>query len=764
MQLLHARIAACLLVLFVLCVYAPPVQAKEIEAAAERITAIEVRGNRFVETATILAKLDTKVGDALDRRRLSRDVKQLYATGFFADVRVVGESGEGGLRLVLEVRENPLVGELEITGNDEIAKKDLVPKLKLKPGRIFNDANLVADELSIRRAYLKKGFYQVDIEAKTKTREDGRVDITLAIKEGKITRIKRIRFVGNSAFSDSDLLGEIASKPSDFLAWFTDRDVFQRDRLLADAGLLEQHYQDHGYLDVKVESTIVSLSNDKRWFYLTFDVHEGPRYRVGDIEIQGDLVPSREVLMQKVQLASGEFYSLKLLRQSIQDMTTAVGDEGYAFANVTPLFRRHVNERKVDITFDVEKGREVYVRRIEVSGNAKTEDAVVRRELRQIEGERYAATKVELSKTRLKRLELFEDVRLSMDKTEAPDQVDMKIDLEEKKTGSFSFGAGFSQLEKAFLTAKVEERNLLGKGINTNVTAEVGGKTQNFDIAVTDPYFLNEEFSAQVSAFKQQTRLQDITSFKQNNIGAGVSFGIPLTEQLSYGIGYRITQTNLFDIPDTASLILKSQAGKQTTGEITQVLSLDTRDRIIAPSSGHFEQLRVGIAGVGGDNRFVDTLAGARGYLSLGGDFVLNPIMEGRYIRGFGGRVVPIYRRLSLGGTSSLRGFDFFGVTVRDPLTQDVIGGNKTARASLNLFFPIPYMQTAGFRGVMFTDTGTVADFNETLRLADLRFSAGFGIEWISPVGPVTLTWGFPLRSKPGDVEKVFDFSIGTSF
>ncbi len=760
-----SRWMAVILMLAITVLCALEVQATEINGPAEKVSKIEIRGNQHIETATIMASIHTSTDEPLDRASVSDDVRRLYATGFFTDVKVYREPAKSGIVLIYEVEENPLVGNISILGNDEIPDKTLKPKLKLKPGYIYNQARLAADINTIRREYLKKGYYQIDVKVDSKKLEDGRVDVTFNVHEGVITRIKRIRFVGNETFSDSKLRDELASKEANTLvSWFSDRDIVESKRMGADVQLLEQFYRNHGFLDVSIESTLFTLSPDKQWFYLTFNLHEGIQYRIGQIDLQGDMVPSREILMDSITLEPGEIFSQEKLQKSIEAMNEKVGDEGYAFASVTPLFHRHLEEKTVDLTFDIEKGRKVYIERIEISGNHKTLDNVVRRELRLAEGELFSASKLNLSRKRLKKLDFFDDVRVSLPKGSEPDKVLMKVDVDEKKTGSFSVGGGFSQLEKMFFTAKVNEKNFLGRGLHLNITGDVGSKTKNFNASVTEPYFLGEELSLSVSAFKQQTRLEEIVLYKQNNIGGGVSFGIPLTENVTYGIGYQYVQTNIFDIPANASLILRSQTGKQSTGELTQTIGWDTTDHPLTPHSGHRELLRVGVAGMGGTNRFIESELSTELYVPVGADFTLSPSVKGKYIRGYSGREVPIYRRYSLGGLETLRGFDYYGVTILDPVTGDIIGGNKTVSASLDLFFPFPYMQTVGIRGLVFMDVGTIADFGQTLKFSEMRASYGFGIQWLSPVGPVGLVWGFPIRKKAQDRLQSFNFAIGTQF
>jgi len=742
----------------------------------KKIVSIETSGNRYVESAAILANVRSKEGEILSRKQISRDVRKLFDTGYFEDVHVEGFPADGGIRLVYIVKENPLIAEISILGNDEIPDKKLKPKLEMKPGRVFSESKLRKDRNTIRKAYLKKGYYQVDVVAEKEVRDDGRVNLTLNVSEGDITHIKRIYFVGNEAYSDDVLRGEVVSKQSDLVSWFTDYDVFDRERFGADSQMLQQFYLNNGYVDMKIESARLSLTPDKQNFYLTFSIFEGPQYSIDQIDFQGDLVPSREALEAAVTLAKGDTYSITQLRKTIDALEVAVGDEGYAFVSVTPLFKRDVALKKLSITFDIEKGQEVYVERIEVSGNAKTSDEVARRELRQNEGERYNASAIRRSKERLQRSQLFKDVRINLKKQDEIDKVNVNVEVEDDKTGNFKLGAGYSQVEKVFLTASVEEKNFLGKGYTTNVSADLGAVTQNFNVNLSDPYFLGSEVGASLNAFKTQTKLGDVTNYKQDSFGGGLNFGIPITEYLSYSIGYQYNRSKLTDIQLPASLLLLAQQGVQTTGEVIQGISWDTRNRGLAPTEGHVEYLGLSVAGVGGSNRFYEASFSSDSFFSLTETLVLSPSFGFKTIAGYGKRDVPIYRRYSIGGVGSIRGFDNYGISLRDPATAEPIGGDKQMTASLSLLFPLPFMETAGFRGAIFFDAGIVwGKVNttvgaQTLNISskftgsNIRTSAGAGIEWMSPVGPITLAWGFPINKVQGDLERNFEFAMGVGF
>ncbi len=745
-------------------------------AAGDKIVSISVQGNRYVESSTIIAKMHVRKGDRLNRANLAKDARRLYATGLFGNIQFIGDSVAGGLKLTVKVEENPLIAKVEIIGNEEVTVKDLRLKLKLKSGQVFNAVLAARDQNMIRKAYLKKGFYQVGIKVETKPLKDGRIDVAVRIHEGDETRIKQIRFIGNKVYSDEELRDKISSSESGFGSWISKRDVFDLPRVEGDGHMVEQYYQNNGYLDAAVESSLVSISSDKSWFYLTFGLFEGPRYLVESVDVQGDIIPDKETLMSEIALEAGKYYSLAQLRKSIEGITEKVGDQGYAFASVTPLFKRDVAARKVAIVFDIEKGREVYIHRVDITGNTKTADNVVRRELRQDEGSRYAASRIKYSRERLQRLSLFEDVRFSMPPADDPNQVDLKVDVADKKTGSFSIGAGYSQLERVFVTSKVQENNLFGRGYAGNLSAEVGARTQNYDISLTDPYFMGEDIRATIHTNKTQTKPDQMlaNNYHQDSVGGGVSFGFPLSDHLTYSIGYEYSRTNLTNMPADASLILQSQAGRRSSGELTQSLAWDTRDNLMTPNSGHFEQLTFGYAGLGGSTNLTELRASTRSYFELAENVVLSPTLEGKYITAQRGKSLPVYRRYSMGGMGSLRGFEYSGVSLRDPATNEVVGGDKLARLSLDLFVPLP-IRTPGFRGVLFADAGVVGGGNLTvgsttfqvaqpMQLANTRVSVGFGVEWISPLAPISLVWGFPVRKMPGDISNKFEFALGSTF
>ncbi|OIP99942.1 MAG: outer membrane protein assembly factor BamA [Zetaproteobacteria bacterium CG2_30_46_52] len=737
--------------------------------AEDVIASIAIEGNRYIETAAILTKVRSKVGEPLSKRQISRDVRRLFATGYFSDVFTEGESAADGLHLVFHVVENPVIASVEIEGNEELSDKKLKPLLDMKPGFILSPLVERKDTNTIRKKYLEKGYYQMDVDIQTTTLEDGRIDVVINVVEGEVTHIKEIRFIGNKAFTADELLNPLASRASDFGSWFSDKDVFNRDRFEADAQLIRQFYQEHGHLDARVESIRLMLTPNKDSFYLALSVFEGPAYTISGISLTGDVVPSKDAVMENVKLEVGDLYKVSTLRQAIEAITERVGDEGYAFANVTPLFQRNLKDNTLFITFDIEKGREVYIERVVISGHKKTKDNVIRREMRQHEGERYKASDVKRSKERLRRLQFLKDIRVSTPPVADPNKVNMNIDVEEGKSGSFTAGMTYSQLYGASLTGTVAEQNLFGEGYQTNVSGDIGGATTNYSASIVDPYFMSEDVTGSFSLNRTQTDLQTITDYKQDTSGWSAGLGFALSEFSRYAVKYSLTRTTLSDVNlATASAILKAQIGQFTTSEITQSISFDTRDRIIAATDGGIYSLVLGTAGLGGDFNFYEVTTSATDYTPLSDFWTLRTSATAGKIAGIGDSSMPIYRRYSLGGAGSLRGFGYYGVTLREPGTLDVLGGTYKATSSLDLIFPLPYMAQAGFRGAFFVEAGTVwgdaGVVTESFSLSKVRASYGFGIEWMSPVGAISMIWGQVLRSQPDDEKRGFEFSIGRGF
>ncbi len=774
-MLMISRVVLAWISFIMLSIFPPLLSAAEVNT---KLLSIAVEGNHSVEKEMILEKLSVHEGERLDRRKLSRDVRELYKTGFFSDIRFIGDRTAKGIHLVCHVHEYPVIASITLEGNEKFKSKDLKKRLKLKVGRMYSEKNRRADRHMLLRGYLKKGYYQAAVNMEAKPRKDGRVDVVIHVREGSVTHINRINFVGNRVFSDSELANVIASRHSDLSSWFSDRDVFDRKRFSADMQMLQQYYLNHGYIDMRVESTQLAMAADKKSFSLTFSLHEGAQYTVSDVLLQGDIVPDKKTLKPLIKMEKGEIYALADLQKSLTALTERVGDEGYAFASVTPLLHRDIEAHTVAIAFDIEKGQKVYVERVEVRGNVKSDDMIVRRLVWQPEGALYSGSSIKRSKSALRRAPFAKDVRISLPKGSAPDKVNVDVNLTEKKTGSISGGIGYSQREKMILTAKISESNLFGEGYQASINGNLGAISQNMNASISDPYFMGKNISATLSVNKVKTDPLIVTQYQTDNFGGNLSFGFPLADHLTYSLGYAYSRTTLRSTAITTSLLYLAQVGLHSTSEVNQTISWDDRDTIIATKNGELHQLRLAIAGQGGSERYLETTWTEKAYFPFGKEesVVLSPSLSASWLQGYGGKKPSLWKRYSLGGIGSLRGFDTFGVSVRDQATGDAVGGDKMVTASMNLFFPLPYMHTSGFRLVAFMDAGTVwgsvstvvagrtAKASAPFSLSTIRASTGLGVEWISPVGPIGLSWAVPLRKQPGDLLRSFEFSVGSTF
>jgi len=761
--------------LLVLCVCAGVAGATEA-----RIARIEIEGLHWLEKSTVLDRLEVRSGDRFDRRAIGESIKALIRSGFVSDVKVYARNTPNGVVLRFIVRENPIIGSVRFSGNEEFSDKTLKTRLKeLKPGRVLS-AGLKQRVLSrLRKGYFKKGYYQMQAELRTKRRPDGRVDVVVAIDEGPQTRIKRIQLLGVRAFEPEEILHEIISRPETLGAAITDRDIFRREAVSADVQLIERFYQNRGFLDARVDSATSRLALDRSGFLLAYAVREGVRYRVGKIRLEGDLVPSEEALRKRIKLVPGQWYSLAKLQETIDALTKAVGDEGYAYATVTPLFRRDPENQLVEISFVIEKGRRIYLHRIRFSGNEHTDDLTLRRELRQDEAALYSASAMEQSEKRLRRLPMVEDLKRTLKRVPGSRSlVDLDFEVKERKSGSLSLGVGYSQLEKTFVQGRISEQNLFGKGYQLSFNGQIGARTQNYSVSFTDPYFLSEEVSATFSLYKQGVQFNQVlaaANYQTNSFGGSLGFRIPISEAWGWGINYRYDRTFIANVPANASLLLQSQAGKQTTGELGLSIDFDTRDNLLTPSEGAFWSASISQAGLGGSNRFTEARMQARYYHPLDAERRWIAALSLK-LAAIGGPKLPLYRRYSLGGLGSVRGFDVFGISLRDPKTQEALGGDRYWTGSLNLYVPLPGVRTAGFRGVLFVDAGQTwgkidASFagqrlkvTEPFSLGRMRASVGFGVEWVSPIGPLGFYWGFPVKKQPADLLRRFVFALGAMF
>ncbi|MGH1398339.1 MAG: outer membrane protein assembly factor BamA [Alphaproteobacteria bacterium] len=735
-----------------------PAQAQNI------IRDIDVQGSQRIEPSTILSYMNLQPGDAVDRARLDNSLKTLFATGLFADVGL----RQDGSTLIVDVVENPVVNEIAFEGNDAIEDAQLLSEIQARPRQVFTRTRVQGDVTRLYQVYRRQGRFSANIEPKIIKLDQNRVNLVFEVDEGDVTKIESIKFVGNERFDDDRLRSEISTREDIWYRFLTAADNYDPDRLAFDQELLRRFYLSHGYADFRLVSAVAELSQEKDSFYVTFTVEEGKRYRVGALNIDSRLRNfDAEVLRPSIVPATGDWYNADYVQESTDAMTDKLGDLQYAFVDVRPDVDRNVAEGVVDITFGINESPRVFVERINVNGNVRTLDKVVRREFLLAEGDPFNKSKLARSEQRLRNLDFFEAVNVSTSRGSAPDKTVIDVTVMEKSTGELSLGAGFSTNDGPLADFSIRERNFLGKGQQLKLGAVVAGSRTEFDASFTEPYFLDRDVSAGVDAFHITRDLQDESSYDQTRTGGGVRLGYPLSERWRQNWRYRYERNEITDVDTDASRFIRDQEGERDTSAISQRITYDSLDSAIFPTEGLMYWIDTELAGLGGNAQYVSGKTGASYYYSIWDDVVFNVLGEVGAIEGYGDENVKINERFFLGG-SNLRGFERGGVGPRDASTDDSLGGNFFYRGSVETSFPLGLDDDLGVLGHAFSDFGSLYDIDESgtdlLDESSIRVSAGLGLSWRSPFGPLRVDFAKPIVDEDFDEEEVFRFNFGTRF
>ncbi len=733
--------------------------------AQQRIDDIRVTGVERIDPETVIAYMDVRPGDPATQATLDRALKSLFRTGLFADVAL---KQEGGV-LRVDVKENPVINVIAFEGNDDIKDEELRAEVRLRPRQVFTRTKVQSDLNRLLQVYRRNGRYSVQIEPKVIRLDQNRVNLVFEIDEGPVTKVESIRFVGNKRFDDDLLRSEITTKESRWYRFISANDRYDPDRLAFDEELLRRFYLSRGYADFQVISAIAELSKNRKDFFVTFTVEEGQRYKVGEVAIDSRLRDfDASVLRDEITLSSGDWYNANEVETSVDNMVNALGDLQYAFVNVRPRTERNRQAQTIDLAFEISESPRVFVERIDITGNVRTLDKVIRREFELVEGDPFIRSKLQESEQNIRDLNFFEEVEVNARPGSAPDKSVVEVDVAEKSTGELSVGAGFSTSDGPLADFRIRERNLLGKGQDLLLAATVAGERTEFDLSFTEPYFLNRDLSAGFDLFHITRDLQDEASFDQRRTGGALRIGYPLSEKWRQTLRYRYERNDIRDVADDASLFISEQEGVRNTSAISQRISFDSRDSRLFPTDGLNAWLDTELAGLGGDAQYVSGRLGASWYYPVLDSVVFNLLGETGAIQGWGDEEVKINERFFLGGTT-LRGFETAGVGPRDVLTDDALGGNYFYRGTAELSFPIGLPEELGVKGHSFTDFGTLWDVDGTsgANLVDensIRASAGLGVSWRSPLGPVRVDYAIPYADEEFDQEENFRFSFGTRF
>jgi outer membrane protein insertion porin family len=730
------------------------------------ISDIRVEGTQRIEPTTVRSYLVVKQGDPFNPQRIDDSLKALFATGLFADVNLRRE----GNTLVVNVVENPIINRIAFEGNKRIEDADLEKEVQLRPRVVYTRTRVQNDVQRLLEVYRRSGRFAATVEPKVIQLDQNRVDLVFEIDEGARTGVRRINFVGNEMFSDSKLREEIQTRESRWYRFLTTDDTYDPDRLTLDRDKLRRFYLSRGYADFRVVSAVAELTPDREGFFITFTVEEGERYKFGKIGVETELRDlNPESLRDRLTTATGDWYNAEEVENSITNLTNAVGDLQYAFVDIQPRIVRNREQRTIDVVYDIGEGPRVFVDRIDITGNVRTLDRVIRREMLLVEGDPFNTSKLRRSERRIRDLGFFERVNVTTAEGSQPDRSVIQVDVQEQSTGEIEIGAGFSTIDGPLANFGIRERNLLGRGQDLRFSATVSGRTQEFDLSFTEPYFLERDLAAGVDLFRITRDNQTESSYDEANTGIGFRLGYPLTEKLRQRLNYTLQQTSIENIASDASRFIREQEGTRLVSLVGQELMYDHRDSRINPTEGYFIRLNNEIAGLGGDAQFSRNRLGAGVYFPVTEGTVLSVLGEVGYIIGLG-QDVAISDRFFIGG-DSLRGFAPAGIGPRELNSDDALGGNRFARGSVELAFPIGLPDEFGVTGHTFSDFGTLSEVDAVPqageRLVDdnaIRLAAGVGISWRSPLGPIRVDLAFPILKQDYDKVEEFRFSFGTRF
>lgn len=733
-------------------------------AFAATIEKIEIRGAERIEPKTVVSYLDLRVGDEMTQANLDHSLKSLFATGLFADVTLAQQEST----LLVEVVENPVINQVVFEGNSQIEDNELLAEIQLRPRQVFTRTKVQSDVTRLYQVYRRNGRFSVTIEPKVIQLDQNRVNLVFEMQEGEITKVSSIRFVGNERFTDDQLRGEVSTKEEAWYRFISSDDRYDPDRLSFDQELLRRFYLSEGYADFRILSAVAELSNDRDNFFITFTVEEGARYKLGEVKIASQLRHfDASQLDGDVDIESGDWYDADRVQEIVDRLTDSLGDLQYAFVSVRPDINRNREEQTVDVTFEINETPRVFVERIDVNGNVRTLDKVVRRELLLVEGDPFNRSKLARSEQRVRDLNFFETVDVQVKPGSAPDKTIVDIGVAEQSTGEVSIGAGFSTVDGPLADFRIRERNLLGKGQNLALGAVVAGERSQFDLSFTEPHLFDRDLSGGVDLFHITRDLLDESSFSQRRTGGGFQIGYPLSQRWRQTLRYRAERNEITDVQSDASRFIQDQEGVRDTSALSQRLVYTDLDSVTLPTDGLTYWLDAEVTGLGGDSQYVSGRTGAAFYYPIAKNVVFHVLGEAGAIRGYGDQDVVINERYFIGG-NTFRGFERAGIGPRDTTTGDALGGNAFYRGTVETSFPFGLPEELGILGHAFTDFGSLFDIDqsgpEIADEASIRASAGLGISWRSPFGPVRVDVGLPFAEEDYDEREIVRFNFGTRF
>ena len=726
---------------------------------------IEVTGAQRVDPATIISYMDIKPGDKYTQAQLSESLKNLYVTGLFADVNIQ----QKGSKLVVDVMENPIINRVVFEGNDELEDSDLVREVSSRAREVYVRNDVRNDVDRIQEIYRRTGNYSAIVTPEIIKLDQNRIDLVYNINEGAKSTIKSIKFIGNEAFDDSDLRSVLSSREDRWYRFLSSDDRYDPDRVSFDQELLRRFYLKNGYVDFNLVSANAELDPNNDAFFLTFTINEGERYKINNVTVDASSLRNvnNASLEEAVTISEGEWYSSDDMEGSVEGLTNKLGDLQYAFARVRPDVKRNTSNNTVDVTFRVQETQRVFVEEINIKGNVRTLDKVLRREFDLVEGDPFSTTKLAQAEKDIQALDFFNNVVVRPKPGSTPDQTVIDVEVEEKSTGEVSIGAGFSSADGPLADLRIRERNFLGKGQDVLLATTLAGERTEIDLSFTEPYFFNRDLAAGVDVFHVTRDLQEESSYDQRTTGGALRLSYPLTQKLSQSLKYRFQNNEIENVDVDASRIIRDQAGKRVTSAISQGLNYNNLNNTLSPTDGYRLWLDTEVAGLGGDAKYISGKTGGSYFYPIKKKVIFNTLAEIGAIEGFSDGDVQINERYFL-GSRTLRGFEYGGLGPRDLDTDDSLGGNVFYRGSTEVTFPSGLPEEMNIKLHAFTDYGSIFDLdNATGNIADdssLRASAGMGVSWLSPLGPVRIDLASPILDEDYDKDEIFRFDFGTRF
>jgi outer membrane protein insertion porin family len=735
-----------------------------------QIKDIRIEGIQRTEAGTVFSYLPVKVGDTMNDEKAASAIKTLFATGFFKDVRLEID----GQVLVVVLEERPAIASLEFTGLKAFKPEDLKKSLRdvgLAESRIFDRAMVERAEQELKRQYLAQGHYAVQVTTTITPLERNRVGVNFAVSEGDIAKIQQINIIGAGAIREADLLDLMVLRTPGLLTWYTKNDQYSKQKLSGDLETLRSHYLDRGYLEFNIDSTQVSISPDKQGIYITINITEGERYSVSSVKLAGQLLLPEAELTKLVKVRPGEVFSREKMTETTKAISDRLGNEGYAFANVNAAPELDKEKRLVAFTVFIDPGRRVYVRRINVSGNTRTRDEVIRREMRQSESGWYDGDKINKSRTRVDKLGYFDEVTVETPPVAGTtDQVDMEVKVKEKPTGNFMLGAGFSSAEKLTFSGSVEQQNLFGSGRHVGVQVNTSKSSRVLSLSHTDPYFTVDGVSQGFDIYTRNTDTSTLAvgSFGSDSMGAGVRWGLPIAEDDQINLGFSFDRTKL-KVDANSPLLYQNYVTRFGAVGNTLLAAVgwqkDSRDSLLVTTQGDYRRSTLEVSLPGSTATYVRASYRHQHFIPFDRKVTLALNGEAGFATAYGGKELPFFKNYYAGGIGSVRGYDSNSLGPFDAATNQALGGNKRVVGNAEVLFPPPGMgRDMSVRLSGFVDAGNVWGYNSKFSLSGMRYSAGMALSWNSPMGPLKFSYANPINKKPEDKVQRLQFQMGSVF